>query len=608
MNKIELFNYLNSGVDKSGNLKKVGGFRKHYPDLYNDFLKTDFPDELKDLPFKQKLWHFLRDTYSIPVCKVCHSKVNFLTRKGQWGYCEYCSGACAMKDDEIKRKLDETKLLRYGDKNYNNKEKQKQTISSMGPEYWEEHRRKSLETRFKKNNGKYFSKNTIKKIKETNIKKYGVDSFAKTKEFRDLIELKHDEIQKKLYETKRKNNSFNRSKVEHEFKEYLDSINLYSIPQYKSDSYNFSCDFFIPYIDLFIEIQGCWTHGGHPFDETNPDDIAKVEYWKSKNNEFYNNAIYTWTDLDVRKRKTAEKNMLNYLEIFSYDIEKCVSIFHDYIKKLIVDYCLSQDFPGTQKWPADHPIWDCNVGNKKSPRSAWRNRGLLSRAVANIIKMCERDEKFNEKFMNELMMCDIVNNTIESSTGRFLELILNRFTIAKIAPKVTALDPSTVMRMIDESGIDVSKGVYVPMSGFGGIPRGVEMWGEKHGVGKIECECYDINKRFCDHYGWVQKDILENVVVTDKVCICCPPFGKSYEHWDGTPREMSEIDFREWYRLIKEYVIAPEYIIIGPEVDSTGFGSNKGLDYKGEKISGLFKKISGVMVWNDEMIQKERTK
>ena len=69
MDKLEIFEYLNSGVDKFGSLKKVGGFRKHYTELYEKFLKVIFPKEINDLPFKQKLWHFLKDIYVIPKCK-----------------------------------------------------------------------------------------------------------------------------------------------------------------------------------------------------------------------------------------------------------------------------------------------------------------------------------------------------------------------------------------------------------------------------------------------------------------------------------------------------------------------------------------------------------
>lgn len=602
MTKLELFEYLNSGIDKSGNLKKESGFKKHFPEIYDEFINTIFPLELQDLPFKQKVWHFLNDIFTIPVCKICGNPVNFLTRKGQWGYCTYCSGTCAMKDDVIKEKLDSTKLIKYGSRTYNNSEKQKQTISNKGDKYWKQHSEKSLKTRYEKNRGKYFSEETIQKIRNTILSRYGVDSFAKTQEFRDIVKEKHDEIEEKQYKTKKENNSFNTSSIEEKFKDYLDSLNIIYNRQFKSNQYPYSCDFFIPGLNLYIEIQGSWTHGKHPFNPDDKMDNEKLNYWKSKDNEYYNNAIYTWTDLDVRKRQCAKDNHINYLEIFSNDIDDCITIFENYITEKIVDYCLTQDLPGNGKWPANHPIWDCYVGKNISPRDAWSNRNYLEKAVKNIFYMLPKDEKFRIRHIKELLNCQILDNRIVYTSQKLLQMIQDRFTIAKIAPKVTAISGYSVKRIICESGINIASGVYVPMSGFGGIIDGVKLWGKEQNK-EVECECYDINQRLCDWYGWKQRDMLVQKVVTDKVCICCPPFGKKYEHWDGTPDEMSDIDFKEWYKLIKQYVIAPEYIIIGPEIDKTGTGSNKGVDKDGKKQSGLFTKTVGVMRWTDDMVE-----
>lgn len=592
MTKKELFEYINTCGDKSGNLKKVGGFKKHFPEFYEDYLNTIFPEDIENLPFKQKLWHFLKDIYIIPVCKMCGNPVNFLTRKGQWGYCTYCSGSCAMKDENIKEKLDNTKISRYGSRTYNNSEKQKQTILNKGEEYWKQHYEKSIKTRYEKNGGKYFSQETIEKIKETTLQKYGVDSFTKTKEFQDIIKQKHNDIQKKQYITKKSHHSFKSSNVEKKFGEYLDEMGIVNYEQYKSDNYPYSCDFFIPNLNLFIEIQGSWTHGKHPFDTNNKKDIEKLEYWKSKNNEYYNNAIYTWTDLDVRKRKTANENQLNYLEIFSNNIDECITIFENYLKDLLVDWCLKNDFPGVTKWPANHPIWECNVGNRISPKNAWKDEKYIRKAVNNMFSMMRTHPDFRVKHINEILKCEVKDNEIIKSTDKLLQMILNRFTIAKIAPKVTALSSKNLKKIIDDSGIDISKGAYIPMAGFGGIVEGCKMWGEEHNV-NIDIETYDINQKFCDWYGWKQRDMLAQKIVTDKVCICCPPFGKKFEHWDGTPKEMSDIGFKEWYKLIKEYVIAPEYIIIGPEIGSK----------KSDNTPGLFKKVVGIMLWTDEMIK-----
>ena len=87
--------------------------------------------------------------------------------------------------------------------------------------------------------------------------------------------------------------------------------------QYRQDArYPFHCDFYIPSRDLFIELNATWLHGGHWFDETNPDDVQQLQLWKDleqQGKRFYGVAIDVWTVRDVKKRKMAEENGLNYL-------------------------------------------------------------------------------------------------------------------------------------------------------------------------------------------------------------------------------------------------------------------------------------------------------
>lgn len=86
--------------------------------------------------------------------------------------------------------------------------------------------------------------------------------------------------------------------------------------QYKDSRYPYSCDFYIKSKDLFIELNLHWTHGGHPFDKNNPEDLVKLNAWKEKENKYYNNAIHTWTELDVNKKMCAEEHKLNYITIY----------------------------------------------------------------------------------------------------------------------------------------------------------------------------------------------------------------------------------------------------------------------------------------------------
>ena len=89
--------------------------------------------------------------------------------------------------------------------------------------------------------------------------------------------------------------------------------------QYRDERYPFACDFYIKSEDLFIELNLNWTHGLHPFDKNNKQDLEKLATWqeKAKTSAFYKKAIYTWTDLDVRKLKAAQENKLNYFAYYS---------------------------------------------------------------------------------------------------------------------------------------------------------------------------------------------------------------------------------------------------------------------------------------------------
>lgn len=118
----------------------------------------------------------------------------------------------------------------------------------------------------------------------------------------------------------KENNSFIHSNDEENV--YDDLVSIFGensvVRQYSDERYPFSCDFYIPSEDLFIEVNKHWTHGGHPFDSSNKEDINKLSVMQelAKTSNFYKQAIYVWTDLDVRKQQTAKVNNLNYQVIY----------------------------------------------------------------------------------------------------------------------------------------------------------------------------------------------------------------------------------------------------------------------------------------------------
>ena len=240
-----------------------------------------------------------------------------------------------LKNKEVREKIKQTNIQKYGvDNLFKNdiiKEKIKQTnIQKYGVDY-------------------LFKSNIIKeKIKQTNIQKYGVDNPLKNKEIREKIKqtniqkygvdnpLKNKEIWKKSQDNRQISS---KSKLENNFLNYLklkyESDDI--ITQYKSKEYPYYCDFYIKSINLYIEIQGHWTHNDHPFDINNLNDQQIMNIWRTKSlsDKYYKNALNTWTIKDVEKRNTAIQNNLNYLEIFGKtDLNKCIDIFENYIKNM----------------------------------------------------------------------------------------------------------------------------------------------------------------------------------------------------------------------------------------------------------------------------------
>lgn len=159
---------------------------------------------------------------------------------------------------------------------------------------------------------KGLTKDTHESVKSTSEKLKGhpcfVNDWAKAKE--------------KEYSTHKKNNSFNSSKPEDNM--YLELVDNYGVENvirgYRDKRYPFNCDFYIISEDLFIEYQGTWLHGRHPFDINNEEDVKYLNTLKSlakeKDSYFYKSAVYVWSDLDVRKLKIARDNKLNFKFIY----------------------------------------------------------------------------------------------------------------------------------------------------------------------------------------------------------------------------------------------------------------------------------------------------
>lgn len=229
--------------------------------------------------------------------------------------------------DEVKEKIKQTNIARYGTENPTQspiiQEKIKKTnLEKYGVENVRQN--EGIKNKIKRKQellygGVGFQSDMLReRMQQTNLKRYGnvipmratQDTLPKDS---DVAILPVD----KNFNTKKKNHTFNTSEIEKELAVKLKELYPDLKTQYKSDVYPFACDFYIPSLDLYIEYNGTWTHGGHFFDKNNQDDLATLALWESKNTKYYNNAINTWTVRDVQKLETALKNNLNYIAWFN---------------------------------------------------------------------------------------------------------------------------------------------------------------------------------------------------------------------------------------------------------------------------------------------------
>ena len=404
-------------------INKIEG--KYNKDIY-DYLINRYTDSDS---LKETLYRIYNGIEEHPKCPTCGKPLIF---KGI--FFKFCSNICAQSSDEIKQKVKQTCLKKYGVDSYNKtkecKEKVKQTcLKKYGVEYsWQSNECKekirqtclerygvdnSLKSEKIRNKGKqtclerYGVDNPAKleknkeKVKQTCLEKYGTISTTQCKEIRDKIKqtclerygvdnpakleknkekvkqtcleryggiapiydsniknkikqtclekygvdnygksLKHkinmstimssNEIQEHRYDIMTKNHSFNTSKEEDEVYEflsqYIDVTRQFNI----SSKYPFNCDFYIEDLDMFIECNFHWTHGGHPFDKNSIADQVKVQRWKSKKTKYYDNAIETWLVRDVKKRDKAKEENLNYFEFWS--LKELKEFFIDYFE------------------------------------------------------------------------------------------------------------------------------------------------------------------------------------------------------------------------------------------------------------------------------------
>ena len=170
-----------------------------------------------------------------------------------------------------------------------------------------------------------YGKQWAEKARQTNIERYGFPSWTMGDEARREISkrMSSTRVQRQLLATKKHNatlaTSFSEDALYELLVEYADKHGMTVVRQHRDEKrYPFAVDFYIPERDLFIELNGSWSHGGHWYEVDREMDQKTVQTWRKKGekSQYYLNALGTWTERDVRKRAAAREAHLNYVTLW----------------------------------------------------------------------------------------------------------------------------------------------------------------------------------------------------------------------------------------------------------------------------------------------------
>lgn len=332
------------------------GLKKTHPCIFS-YLSNRFDDRGKKI--SEAIYRIKYGLNSHPLCPVCGKLVKFVDKTR--GYKVYCSQACKNSDKGkllFNQKLQNTCFEKYGvynpfqDKNV--KQKIKETCLQR---YGYEHacqsegiKQKTQETCIKRYSCPVSSQNTEvkRKLIETNMSRYGVpytfmSDIQKEKSKETCLQkygyeyaLQVPAIREKGYLSMKQNGNFVTSKLERCLMDYMDENNIIYKREYKSELYPFKCDFYLVEYNLYIEIQGHWHHGYNHitkkyviYSEKEEETQELLTLWKQKAiySQAYRDAIEVWSKRDVIKRETAQKNNLNYVEIFTNNCDDLLEVF-----------------------------------------------------------------------------------------------------------------------------------------------------------------------------------------------------------------------------------------------------------------------------------------
>lgn len=309
--------------------KKVSGFLsnekylgQNFPNLFQKI--DEFNLETHTLTFKEKIYRYFKNDTGDKEC-VCGGRRKFLSIEK--GYQEFCSASCSNKNTV--GRIKKSKEKKYGDPNYNNSEKLKESVSKRT----DEERQKILDKRRKTKGEKYGDPNytnpgksgeTRKKTNQKNrnelIQVYDVEILEcledrsykiRCKKCREESNVLNSRFNVRLRRgqdpcIKCNNIATGVSSQEEEIAQYIESLGIEVIRGDRKELEGYEMDVFVPSLRIGFEYNGLFWHSEFRIEKDY--HISKQEKAASKGISL----IHIWED-DWEKKKEIVKSRISHL-------------------------------------------------------------------------------------------------------------------------------------------------------------------------------------------------------------------------------------------------------------------------------------------------------
>ena len=418
------------------------------------------------------------------------------------------------------------------------------------------------------------------KTVSTNQERYGVAYFTQLPEHR--LEQSHrmsdPAHQRRISRVKRENGTFNTSSSEDALYgllvEYVNQHGMTVVRQYRDEKrYPFAVDFYIPERDLFIELNGSWSHGGHWYEVDREMDQKTVQTWlkKGKKSKYYRVALETWTERDVRKREAARQAELNCVTL--WDGTEALSDAHLWLALGAPD---GRDWEHEYSW-LDLPEsladlrsglvgqaeqWvDIDVTNAGSRQISWLARSAVWETFyARELQMWEADEVHHRKWGR--LRARLLANRLHY-LGRLPESALEVVRGLAISGEIRSY--STFVNTAMTAVLDQYKptSLYDPCSGWGErmitcAQRGVTYTGTDIFEAVVQAHQSLIDRLGLTHAHVTLGDSATRDMRggSHEMVLTCPPYGNTEVYTENGAENLDDEAFLGWWKQVVTMSVA----------------------------------------------------